>query len=85
MGKNGCRYCRMETNGDIPDNHKSIKTKIYNGIFKSFSIEVDIFNNMLCVYPSAEWGGDPFLFSAKAPIKYCPMCGRKLEREVEHE
>lgn len=78
----GCKYCRMNEDGDCPDDRKSlfdfeICRLTCSEIGKELHVDGTIYNNRLCVY----LGGIYSLFSGEKKIKYCPMCGRKLKEE----
>lgn len=66
-----CKYCDA-TVGESPT--ESVILKVLNGgIFGPIILDLDIYENATMVIGL----GDDVV--AKAKIKYCPMCGRKLE------
>lgn len=89
MNKKGCRYCRMEENGDTPYDRKYIifKANEMFTILKRAKADVGLFSgNELHLSIDVEDALCPStpdrIYRGVAKIKYCPMCGRKLEREV---
>lgn len=77
MGK--CKYCLTEENGDwSPDCKTLIESKIatigHKPVWLTASVLVDTFS----------WSIDEFGIGQDIKIKYCPMCGRKLQTEKKH-
>ena len=67
-----CEYCRMEPNGDIPDDRKDLFSVKIGRIFGVDTfIYVSVFKNKMEMI-------DGNGFSKTIRIHYCPMCGRKL-------
>ena len=67
----GCKYCRMEENGDIPEDHLDIFDICIGYVFgRGLHIDGMIYKNTLSITENDT--------IAEIPIKYCPMCGRKL-------
>jgi len=68
----GCEYCRMEPNGDIPEDRKDLfNIKIGRVFDHDELLSVCIVKNKMDLI-----GGNNYCKSIK--IHYCPMCGRKL-------
>ena len=67
-----CDYCYMYENGDVPWDRKNvIQYKAGHLLGKDIWLVGMICNNKLSI---THLEGD----SKEIPIKYCPMCGRKL-------
>ena len=72
----GCKFCRMEKNGDIPKDRIDLFRMNLGKMF-NYEIEVDgmIAHNALHIGPEI---GHYSASGIEVPINYCPMCGRKL-------
>ena len=70
-----CKYCDCKK-GDSPTKSVIFET-LNGGIFGPIILDLDIYEDASMV---AGLGDDVV---AKVKIKYCPMCGRKLELEPE--
>ena len=67
----GCKYCRMEKNGDIPEDRLDIFSVCIGNVFgRELRIDGMIYKNKFSITENDT--------IAEIPIKYCPMCGRKL-------
>lgn len=67
-----CEYCRMEPNGDIPEDRKDLfNIKIGRVFDHDALLSVCIVKNRMDLI-----GGNNYCKNIK--IHYCPMCGRKL-------
>lgn len=75
----GCVYCRMEDNGDIPRDRVGILDwnlmRLGN---KVFCVQFCIVDDTI-EYSFGEKGGDYVVDFGKERINYCPMCGRRLK------
>ena len=68
----GCEYCRMEPNGDIPEDRKDLFNLKIGKVFDTEALlSVCIVRKKMSLI-----GGNNFCHEIR--IKYCPMCGRKL-------
>jgi hypothetical protein len=67
----GCKYCCMGEDGDIPYNRKNlIEHKVGNLFGQDIWLTGVIYNNKLSLTRG--------MYVKDFQIKYCPMCGRKL-------
>ena len=72
MGK--CRYCLTEENGDWSPNLKDLIEYRVATIGRNQAwLTAGIYGNTF------SWSIDEFGVGQNIKIKYCPMCGRKLE------
>lgn len=68
----GCEYCRMEPNGDIPDDRKDLFNIKIGKVFDTEALlSVVIVKRKMSLI-----GGNNFCKEIR--INYCPICGRKL-------
>lgn len=68
----GCKYCRMEPSGDIPEDREDLINVKAGKVFDSdVYVSVVIVRNKMNLI-----GGCNYCKEVK--IHYCPMCGRKL-------
>lgn len=68
----GCKYCRMDPNGDIPEDREDLINVKVGKVFDS-----DVFASVVIVRNKMDLiGGNNFCKEIK--INYCPICGRKL-------
>ncbi len=91
----GCKFCRMKENGDFGDDLtsllkmeqcwkpvESVKTVESAGTVRTKHalstqlMDVTIFGNRLNICFNGE-------FEFERIIKYCPMCGRELKKNVD--
>lgn len=88
----GCKYCKVEPNGDIPDDlgqlivwegvinvEEKAETEaasVYIHTKTRVSCDVEVTRNELCLFIDPEDTDTYTLMTA--PINFCPMCGRKL-------
>jgi len=80
---NGCKYCRVEPNGDIPYDRESIWVRKFMslmGIDFDLQIWFTTKNNLAIDLENDRY---PFEKGAVVKINYCPMCGRKLGGDTE--
>lgn len=73
-----CLYCKMEENGDFPDDHPDLFAMRLGKVF-GYEISTYGYVGNGILYIGTNFGVDsgPVL---EKKIKYCPMCGRKLSR-----
>lgn len=74
----GCRYCRTEENGDIPDDAEDI-VDLNIGKILGAPLQVECYINEDKFHVYFTGAGDFFKAKSKK-INYCPMCGRELRR-----
>ena len=79
---NGCKYCRVEFDGDIPDDRKSLQIKNFMSIMGN---KIDLLamittGDTLAFDPTSK-ALNYFGETKYIKINYCPMCGRKLGGE----
>ena len=68
----GCEYCRMEPNGDIPEDRKDLfSTRIGRVLDTNVLLSICIVRNRMDII-----GGNNYCKEVK--INYCPICGKKL-------
>ena len=68
----GCEYCRMEPNGDIPEDRKDLFNLKIGKVF-----DTDAFLSVFVIKKKLSLvGGNNYCKEVR--IHYCPMCGRKL-------
>lgn len=78
-----CQYCEKEKRFEEEANKRIINKRLKNEI--DIMVEIDKNNliawcdNLTC-YNKPDWVKNSDCI-AKIKINYCPMCGRKLERE----
>lgn len=79
MGK--CRYCNFEENGDVPQNRlyfPNIKIGELGGR-SMFLSGLLLEGNKLVYSVDSPYSSSMPSDICRIKIKYCPMCGRKLE------
>ncbi len=73
-----CKYCRMEPNGNIPDDREDIfRLEVMKLFGRSFVLYGSILHSRLGFTDSLGYT------SEEIKINFCPMCGRKLIAEKE--
>ena len=69
--KAGCKYCRMEENGDIPDDRKDVFNYRLGRLFgQDICLTGMICRGKLCLITDQT--------NKEIKIRFCPMCGREL-------
>ena len=79
-----CKYCRVEPNGDIPDDRRSFWYKKILSIFgRNIELQLMITTGGNVEAELLDREGRTYSDTKIIKINYCPMCGRKLGGDTE--
>ena len=81
---NGCKYCNIEPNGDIPDDRRSFWYKKILSIFgRNIDLQLMITTGGNVEAELLDREGRTYSDTKIIKINYCPMCGRRLGGDME--
>ena len=76
-----CDYCRLEPNGDIPEDTKDILLKDLDVMRRCIRMQIGNAGGDFGILVTDVWG-KCILLNKNLKFKYCPKCGRELKRKI---